>query len=291
MNAIIDQLANGLATGLVYALVAAGLSLLFKGLDTVNFAHGEFYVLGGVAVFVVSVQLGLPPWTGVLLAIAAMVVVGAVLHAMLVGVLKQSPLNVLMATFAVSLIISNLVSFAFRGIPQPVPPFIPGALEVGPVVIANQRLLAAALSLVVLVGLIAWLRWSRIGRSLRAVADNREGARVIGIDTVRVDRIIFVIASVTAALAGALLAPVTQVSPFGGLPVMVTAFVVVVLGGVGSVVGALIGGVVLGVAEALTVAIAGTQWESLVGYVLLLVVMLFRGPIEQRIRMRKRVAA
>ena len=291
MNAIIDQLANGLATGLVYALVAAGLSLLFKGLDTVNFAHGEFYVLGGVAVFVVSVQLGLPPWTGVLLAIAAMVVVGAVLHAMLVGVLKQSPLNVLMATFAVSLIISNLVSFAFRGIPQPVPPFIPGALEFGPVVIANQRLLAAVLSLVVLLGLIAWLRWSRTGRSLRAVADNREGAKVIGINTVRVDRIIFVIASVTAALAGALLAPVTQVSPFGGLPVMVTAFVVVVLGGVGSVVGALIGGIVLGVAEALTVAIAGTQWESLVGYVLLLVVMLFRGPIEQRIRMRKRVAA
>lgn len=291
MNAIVDQLANGLATGLVYALVAAGLSLLFKGLDTVNFAHGEFYVLGGVAVFVVMSQLGLSPWLGVLLAIVVMAVLGIVLHAMLVGVLAQSPINVLMATFAVSLIISNIVSFAFAGIPRPVPAFIPGAITLGPIVMANQRLLAALVSLAVLLVLIAWLRRSRTGRSLRAVADNREGARIIGINTRNVDRIVFVIASITAGLAGALMAPVTQVSPFGGLPVMVTAFVVVVLGGVGSAAGALMGGVVLGVVEALTVAIAGTQWSSLVGYVLLLVVMLIRGPIEQRLRMRKRVTA
>lgn len=291
MNAILDQLANGLATGLVYALVAAGLSLLFKGLDTVNFAHGEFYVLGGVAVFAVSSQLGLSPWLGVLVAVLGMALLGIASHTLLVGVLAQSPLNVLLATFAVSLIISNLVSYAFAGVPQPVPAFIPGALTFGPVVLANQRLLAALISLAVLLALIAWLRWSRTGRSLRAVADNREGARIIGINTRNVDRSVFVVASVTAALAGALMAPVTQVSPFGGLPVMVTAFVVVVLGGVGSAFGALLGGILLGVVEALTVAIAGTQWSALVGYVLLLLVMLLRGPIEQRIRLRKRVTA
>jgi len=291
MNAIFEQLVNGLATGAVYALVAAGLSLLFKGLDTVNFAHGEFYVLGGVAVFVVTRQLGLSPWLGLPLAVVGTAVLGVVVHFLLIGLLRENPLNVLLATFGVSLLISNLVSFGFAGTPQPVQPFVPGALIAGPIVIAYQRLIAAAVSLVVVVGLMIWLRRSRRGRSLRAVADNREGARIIGINTRSVDRLLFVIAGVSAGLAGALMSPVTQVDPFGGLPVMVTAFVVVVLGGVGSVEGALVGGLVLGVAEALTVALAGVQWSPAVGYVLLLLVLLFRGPIEQRIRMNRRVSA
>jgi len=291
MNAILDQLANGVATGLVYALVAAGLSLLFKGLDTVNFAHGEFYVLGGVATFVVSVQLHLSPWLGLVLAMAVPAVIAIVMHAVLGGILAKNPLNVLLATFAVSLIVSNLVSFAYAGVPQPVPAFVDGALTLGPVVLTYQRLIAAAGSLVAVVALVVWLRRSRTGRSLRAVADNREGARIIGIDTRKVDRIVFAVSGVTAGLAGGFMAPVTQVSPFAGLPVMVTAFVVVVIGGVGSVVGALVGGIVLGVVEALTVALAGVQWSPLVGYVLLLVVLLFRGPIEQLLLRRRRVIA
>lgn len=291
MNAIIDQVVNGLATGMVYALVAAGLTLVFKLLDTVNFAHGEFYVLGGAVVYAVTVELGLSPWLGVLLAVVAMGVLGLLLHAMLINVLQQSPLNVLMATFAVSLIVMNALTFAYNGIPQRVPSFVNGAQTFGPVVMSNQRILAAVVSIVTVALMIVWLRLSRSGRSIRAVADNREGARVLGINVRNVDRTLFIVASAGAALAGAFLAPVAQVSPTGGLPVVTTAFVVVVLGGVGSVPGAVIGGIVLGIVEALTVAIAGIQWQSLTSYILLLVVLLARGPIEQQIRIRRRVTA
>lgn len=290
MNAILDQLANGIATGVVYALVAAGLSLLFKVLDTVNFAHGEFFVLGGVGVFVITVQLGLNPWLGLVVAVIGPALIAVVLHAVLRGVLARNPLNVLLATFAVSLMISNLVAYAYASVPQTVPAFINGTLRIGPVVVTYQRLIAAAVALVAVLLLVVWLRRSRMGRSLRAVADNRDAARIIGIDTTRVDRVVFALSAATAGLAGGLLAPVTQVSAYAGLPVLVTAFVVVVLGGVGSVLGALFGGILLGMVEGLTVAVAGVQWSPLVGYILLLVVLLFRGPIEQLLARRKALA-
>ncbi len=286
MNELIDQCVNGVANGVVYALIASGLSLLFRVLDTVNFAHGEFYVLGGVAGYVTTSTLGVTPWLGLVLAVVVPAILAVLLHSLLRGVLEKSPLNVLLATFAVSLAISNLVSYSFSGVPQTVPAFVNGSLTVGPVVMTYQRLIAALFSGVVIAALLLWLGRSRTGRSLRAVADNREGARIIGIDTLRMDRIVFVLSASTAGLAGALLAPVTQVSPYAGLPTLVTAFVVVVLGGVGSVRGALFGGIALGVVEGLTVAVLGVQWAPMVGYVLLLLVLLMRPSLDAWFKQR-----
>jgi branched-chain amino acid transport system permease protein len=278
---IIDQIVNGLATGVVYGLVAAGLSVLFKVLDTVNFAHGDFYVLGGVVAYVGATIVPLNPF--LTLALAAIVVggLGALLHLPLRRLLRTNPFNVLLATFAVSLGISNLVSFGFGGRAQPVPAIVEGALTLGPVVITYQRLIAAAVGLLAIWVVALWLKTSKTGRSVRAVADNRAGAQILGIDTVRIDRLVFIISGACAGLAGAALAPVTQASPFGGLPVMVTAFVVLVIGGVGSVPGALLGGVLLGVIEGLTAAILGAQWTSLVGYVLLIAALFLRPALER----------
>jgi len=283
LGAILDQLVNGLATGAVYALVAVGLSLLFKVLDTVNFAHGEFYVLGGVVAFLAGSVLGLDPISTMLLAAALMGVIGALLHSLLRGLLKRNPFNVLLATFAVSLAVLNLVDFAFGGQARTVEPFVTGVVEVGPILITFQRLIAAGGGLIALALIWLWLRRSRSGRSLRAVADNRLGAQILGINTVNIDRMVFAISGACAGLAGALLAPVTQVSAHAGLPVMVTAFVVLVIGGVGSVPGALVGGLLLGAIEGLTAATLGSLWVSLVGYVLLITVLFLR-PVLERLR-------
>lgn len=290
MGAVLDQVVNGLATGFVYALVASGLSLLFKTLDTVNFAHGELYVLGGVVAYLTGTVLGLTPVVMLIAAAAAVALVAVLLHEVLRGLIKTNPFNVLLATFAVSLGISNLINFAFGGQSRSVEPFVSGVISLGPVAVTNQRIISAGIGLVAIVGLTLWLKRTRTGRSLRAVADNRMGAQILGIDTVKVNRIVFLISGAVAGLAGAALAPVTQVSAFAGLPMMVTSFVVLVIGGVGSVPGAAVGGLLLGVIQGLCTALLGSQWTPVVGYVLLLVALFVR-PALERLRANRRFAA
>lgn len=269
---IADQVLTGLSIGAQLFLVAIGLSLIFGVLDVLNFAHGALYMIGayvavtlvnGLDVFGVSVpQLGF--WPGV---VAAIVVVGLVGVAIEVGSIRQlygrrnEVLDQLLLTFAFVLILTDLTRVIF-GSGQYVissPPALQGTINFTDSLAApTYRVFLILMSVAVLAGLFAVLRFTNIGRLVRATASDRDMARLLGIDVSRLYTGVFFVGAVLAGLGGALAAPVGAVSPALGDQVIINAFVVVVIGGLGSFTGAFAGAYIIGILIAVgSLVIAG----------------------------------
>jgi branched-chain amino acid transport system permease protein len=249
---------NGLVIGLIYALMAAGLTLIFSVLKVVNFGHGTLYMLGGYASYYAITYLGVPPPVGVLLAMAALFAFGVaferlVLHPMYTDKVERKDEYAIIVTFGLTVLLLNLGIVVFGPFSRSPPPFWPGALIVGPLIITYDRLIAAIGAVLLLSGLTWFLARTSLGQALDAVSQSRESAAVIGINPRRMYTVAFGLGSALAAGAGALIAPIFALSPnMGELPA-VQAFIIIVLGGMGSVGGSIAGGVLLGVVEGLGV--------------------------------------
>ena len=249
---------NGLVIGLIYALMAAGLTLIFSVLKVVNFGHGTLYMLGGYASYYAITYLGVPPPVGVLLAMAALFIFGVVferlvLQPMYTDKVERKDEYAIIVTFGLTVLLLNLGIVVFGPFSKSPPPFLPGALIAGPLIITYDRLIAAVAAIVLLSGLSWFLARTSLGQALDAVSQSRESAAVIGINPRRMYTVAFGLGSALAAGAGALIAPIFALSPnMGELPA-VQAFIIIVLGGMGSVGGSIAGGILLGVVEGLGV--------------------------------------
>ncbi len=249
---------NGLVIGLLYALMAAGLTLIFSVLKVVNFGHGALYMLGGYVSYYVIRWFGVPPVFGVIAAMVALFVFGVaferlVLNPMYTGKVERKDEYAIIVTFGLTILLTNLGIVVFGPFSKSPPPFIPGTLIAGHLIVTYDRLVAACASLVLLVGLSWFMGRTALGQALDAVSQSRESAAVIGINPRRMYTIAFGLGSALAGGAGALIAPIFALSPnMGDLPV-VQAFIIIVLGGMGSVGGSIVGGILLGVVEGLGV--------------------------------------
>src|SRR6266508_2122029 len=214
----LDLFINGLIIGLFYALMAAGLTLIFGILKVVNFAHGEFYMVGAYTYTLAALKLGFDPWLALPLALAA----GAA-----AGCLTERPLMRI-----------NLVDKVVGPYPQRGPGLVDiPRMALGPIMLSGQKLVATGISLATIAGLALFLRYSLWGRQIQAVAQNRLGASLAGIDTARASSLVFALSGALAALAGALLAPIINASPDVGAFPAIKSYVIVVLGGMGSMPG------------------------------------------------------
>ena len=247
---------NGLVVGLIYALMAAGLTLIFSVLKVVNFGHGALYMLGGYVAFYAITWLGVPPVTGVLIAMVALFLFGIaferlVLHPMYTGKVERKDEYAIIVTFGLTIVLTNLAIVLFGPFSHSPPDFMSGTLIVGDLIITYDRLIAAGVALVLLVGLTWFLNRTALGQALDAVSQSRESAAVIGINPRRMYTVAFGMGSGLAGGAGALIAPIFALNPnMGELP-SVQAFIIIVLGGMGSVGGSIVGGLLLGLVEAL----------------------------------------
>lgn len=249
----VQQLVNGLSSGMAYALVALGLTLIFGVLHVINFAHGEFYLMGGLGLVLLVQLAGIPYPVAILGAVAMAAAVSWVVDRVVVRDVVDKPggfSTVLLATYAVSLLISQAVFFTWGSTPQRVDG-VAGILEIGGVTVTFQRLVVIFAGMVVLIVLDLLLRRSTLGRELRAVAQDAFAAKAIGINVRRIRTVTFVISGAIAGLAGALLTPISLFSPHMGEAVLIKAFVVVVIGGMGNVPGAVVAGIALGLLEAI----------------------------------------
>lgn len=248
----VQQFINGLSAGMAYALVALGLTLIFGVLHVINFAHGEFYLMGGLGLVLLVQGAGIPYPVAILGAVVAAAAVSWIVDRVVVRDVVDKPggfSTVLLATYAVSLLVSQAVFFTWGSAPQRVDG-VSGILEIGGVTITFQRLVVIFAGMAVLIALDMLLRRSPLGRELRAVAQDPFAARAIGIDVRRIRTTTFVISGAIAGLAGALLTPISLFSPHMGEAVLIKAFVVVVIGGMGNVPGAVVAGLMLGLLEA-----------------------------------------
>ena len=275
---LLQQAVNGLTQGMAYALVALGLTMIFGVLHVINFAQGELYMLGGLVTVLVTSMLGVPYLAALPLAVVAVVIVAAVVDRIAVKPVlpkKDGPSTVLLTTFAVSLMLHQTVLSIWGPNPARVEG-ISGSLSVGPLVITNHRLflLVAGIALLALTEFV--LRRTGIGKQIRAVAESEYAAQIVGIDVDRVRTLTFLGAAAIAAAAGALVTPVSLFTPSMGQHAIITAFVVVVIGGMGNATGAVVCGLLLGLLEAVASTFVPQEVGTAIIYALLLVSLLVR---------------
>jgi branched-chain amino acid transport system permease protein len=271
-------MANGLSVGMAYALLALGLTLIFGVLHVINFSHGEFYMIGGFVAAIVTAYLGLPYLLSLPAAVVAVVLLALLVDRVAVRPVLDGPDGnsiVLISTFAIGILVYQTMLVTYG--PQPIRvDGIPGTFVLGSVALTYQRMFAIAMGICLLLALELLLRRSAFGRKLRAVAQSAFAAKVVGIDVPKIRTATFVIAAALAGLAGALLAPTVAFSPAMGQHAIINAFVVVVIGGMGSVSGAVVCGLLLGVVESLTSIWLPQEVASAIIYGLLLVTLLVR---------------
>lgn len=281
----LDLLVNGLIIGLFYALMAVGLAMIFGVLKVVNFAHGEFYMVGAYAYVLISLKLGVSPWIALPAAAAAGAAIGWLVERTLMRPLYSGYASwsimkdeyAVVVTFGLSLLLINLVDKIVGPYPIRGPELIETTrFSIGPIMLNGQKLIAAGISLALLTGLALFIKRSLWGRQIQAVAQNRLGASLAGIDATRTTSMIFAIAGLLAALSGALLAPVINPSPDVGAFPALKSYVIVVLGGMGSIWGAMIAALLLGVFEAFFAVYVSYAYRDAFGLLLLILVLIFR---------------
>ncbi|WP_375221296.1 branched-chain amino acid ABC transporter permease [Symbiobacterium thermophilum] len=246
-----QQIISGLATGSLYALAALGLVLIFKTTDVVNFAQGEMAMFGTFIMFTLLKTVGLPYWGAFVLALAFAFLMGAVIERVALRPLAQAPLiSVLIATLGLMQIINGVAGWIWGYQARPFPTAVSGSpIRLGDLVITLPDLVNLAVSLVVMTGFFLLFKFTKLGIAMRAVAENRVAARLMGIPTDRILSLTWGLGGVLAATAGILIAPVTNLDINMMADMQIKAFTAAVLGGFTSLPGAVVGGLTLGVLE------------------------------------------
>jgi len=288
---LIQQLFNGLSLGAIYALIAIGYTMVYGIIGMINFAHGEIYMIGAyvglVTLAAIGTQSGLPVAAvmGLMLLSAVLVtaVYGYVVEQVAYKPVRQSPrLVALISAIGMSIFLQNWVALGQGARDMAVPSLLPGALRFGDegafeVFVPYTRLLIIVVTVVLMVTLTLYIRHSRMGRAQRACAQDMQMASLLGIDTNRVISFTFILGAVLAAVGGVLIAlTVGKLNPYIGFLAGIKAFTAAVLGGIGSIPGAMLGGVLLGVVETFAAAYISSEYKDIVAFGLLVLILLVR---------------
>jgi branched-chain amino acid transport system permease protein len=273
---VVQLVIGGLLTGALYALLACGLNLVFGVMRIINLAHAELMIAGAFFTWVLYTWLGLHPLLAALIVIPAMFVVGYYLQRVLIERVVGRPLlTSLLLTYGLSIVLINsgllIFSSNFKSIPE-----LQGSWLIGQFVVSKPRGVAGLVSIAMALAVYFFLQRSRVGKAVRAVAEHADVATICGIDVTRMRMLTFGLASAMAATAGVMLSMIYSFSPETGVDFISKSFAIIIIGGMGNFLGALYGGLLLGVVEALVGGFVSTQWADATGYLLLVAVLLLR---------------
>jgi branched-chain amino acid transport system permease protein len=281
----------GLILAIIYSLMATGLTLIYSILRVVNFAYGEIYMLGGYAFYFMTTLFGAPPILGLPVAALTGFAASLLLERLLVKDIYNRNIDrpteyVVLGTFAVTIFLQNFAILLFGPFLKTTPPLVEGKLSLPTFSISYDRIIAMIVALTTLASLYLFIKKTWAGRAWLAVAQNREGAKIIGINVERVGMVSFGVAGALGALAGGVLTPVYGVYPTVGTTPLVIGFVIIVIGGLGSIKGSLIGGVIVGLVQSLISGLAAPVYGEMALWIILLLCLLVRpsGLFGERIR-------
>ncbi|MBO8141165.1 MAG: branched-chain amino acid ABC transporter permease [Firmicutes bacterium] len=274
-----QQLINGLVTGSTYALIALGYTMVYGVLQLINFAHGEIYMAGAFAGLLLVTAAELPFLAALVLAMVIAACVGVVVEFVAYRPLRRSSrLAVLISAIGMSIFLQNLGLWIFGPSTRSfLPPFPVVSFEIGGLRTNTLHLLTLAVALAMMVGLQFLVARTKMGKAMRAVAQDREAAALMGISVNRTIAFTFAIGSALAAAAGVMVGMLfNAVTPTMGIMPGLKGFVAAVLGGIGHIPGAMLGGLVLGMIEVLGVALLSSQWRDAIAFAILILVLLYR---------------
>lgn len=278
MNAgtLISSLVDGLLIGVVYGIAAMGLNLIWGVMRVINLAHGALIALGMFGVYLLFANLGINPYLALILVAVLGLLTGFLIYFIVIARVINAPyLSTLLATFSVNMIIIGLGTAAFTTTPRDTG-FSMGSVDIGPVTLQSTRGIAVLVTLVVTGGLYFFLYRTRPGKYVRAVANNRAAAELMGIPSARVLALSFGIGTMLAAIAGGLIATFFSFTILSGDIYQQKSFVIGVLGGLGNPVGALVGGLILGVLEGVLPLAMPNTWVPVIEFLLFILILLVR---------------
>lgn len=272
---IIDTIIGGLLLGGVYGVVAIGLTLIFGILNIINFAHGEFLMLGMYLSYFACTLLGLDPYTALIIVIPITFLLGVVCQKFLIKPVINAPQDIqILLTFGLVLVLQNLALLLWKGDWRSLTnPVVFQIIHFGEFSFKLTMIIAFLASLLLVYLLFLFLKRTEYGKAIRACADDREGALFVGLNIDKIYYLTFGIGAMLAAVAGALILPFFAASPTVGLLFTLQAFIVIVLGGLGSVPGALLGGFIVGVAESLGALFLTGSLKVVVTFVLFIAII------------------
>jgi branched-chain amino acid transport system permease protein len=269
---------NGLLMGGIYTLVASGLTLIYGVLHIINFAHGSMLMLAMFGVYFLLTKLGIDPYLALLVMVPAMYALGYLLYRHMIGRLSLGrDENILLITLGLSILIENLALLFFKGDSRTVSlSYSDKMFELGPLLLGMPKVISffAAMVLCAMLGL--FITRTDTGKAIRAVAKERMGARLVGIDVERIFAVSFGIGLATLGAAACLLMPIFYVSPSSGHVFVIVAFTVVVLGGMGSFLGAVLGGLIVGLTESFGGLFLGESLGQIGISLIFILILLFR---------------
>jgi len=273
---IIASLIDGLLLGFVYGIAAMGLTLIWGVMNVINLAHGPIIALGMFSLYFVFNLFGLNPYVALVLVAVLGLLLGVLIYFVAVHRVIDAPhLSTLLATFSINMIIIGLGTAAFSASPRNVD-FSLGSLSLGPVTLLGTRLVAAVLAVAVTGSLYLFLYRTRPGRYIRAVANNRDAAELMGVPSAQILALSFGIGTMLAAIAGGLIATFFPFTILAGGVYELKSFVIGVLGGLGNPVGALLGGLILGMLEGVIPAFMPTTWVPVLEFLLFVLILMIR---------------
>lgn len=279
MDLIAQLVVNGLVNGSHYALLALGFGLIFGTTRITHFAYGPVYALSAYGCWFAAATLGAPLWLAVITGIATGAVAGALAYLVVYRPFEREgspPLVILIASLGLFIVLENAIGVVFGTDTKVVPAPPAGVFLWGPLVVTSSQLAQVAALVILGAGLALYVTRTRFGKAVLAMTDNPEMARVIGIDTLRVSLASFVIGSAIAAVPACLILVKDGATAHMGFAAVFMAFVAVVVGGVGSLRGAVAGGLALGLVESTGMVKIPTEWQSSIAFVVLFLVLLFR---------------
>ena len=275
---LVPAVLNGLMNGAVYALVALGLTLIYGVLHIINFAHGALLTAAMFAAFFAHQLFGLDPYVAALILTPLFFLLGYGLQRFVIGPASHGEdRNILLVTLGLAVIIENALLYAFRADTRTINlPYAFDVVEIGTAFLAVPRVVALGAAIAVALCLWLIMQWTDTGKAIRAVAKEKLGAELIGIEVAHIYAVTFGLGTACLAIAACLLIPSYYVNPSAGNAFVLIAFTIVVLGGMGSVVGALLGGLFVGVVESLSGLYLGESLGQIGIFVMFILVLLFR---------------
>ncbi|HUW13551.1 MAG TPA: branched-chain amino acid ABC transporter permease [Anaerolineae bacterium] len=273
---VVASLADGVLLGFVYGIAAMGLSLIWGVMDVINLAHGSIMALGMFGVYLTFNGLGMNPYLALVLVAGAGLLLGLIIYVVAVHRVIDAPhLSTLLATFSVDMILLGIGTAIFTTSPRNVD-FTMGSISAGPITLPWTRIAAALGAVLVAALLYLFLYRTRAGKAIRAVANNRAAAELMGIPSARVLALSFGLGTMLAAIAGGLISTFFPFTILAGGAYQLRSFVIGVLGGMGNPLGALVGGLILGALEGIIPAFMETSWVPVVEFILFVIILLVR---------------
>lgn len=276
METLWQSVVNGLMMGWIYVLVALGLSIVFSIMRILQLAHGEIYMLGAFCVYYMCVVLSLNIFVSFVIAAVALALVGVALERLCFRRFRGRFDTSMIVAIGLILLLQTTAAVGFGTQEKWVPKIIPGVLAIGHVTLAWDRVLSVLIGIALVLLLFLFIQRTRLGQAMVAISQDPDAAALQGIDVNRISSLSMAIGCAMAAIAGGLMGAIFQVEPFMGSFAMTKGIAVIILGGLGSIWGAVIGGIIIGLIDGLVPVAANTTIATIIGFALIIIILIIR---------------